>query len=264
MQRNKPLLLNENSLINLRRFIVMLDNSELTPNFFAPGVMSHHVSLERGDFERSFYYNLLLQPPVSILDTAFFIVKEMEEQYNAPVGVTWLEAALEVGALIPIFRDGHSFREVVAKLKSDHFTGLAPNAENIARVLDSHGVKEFRRFPSRSVFHMGRSLGDRLQHLFLQREAPVLSRFPDRTMLEINDFWDRTVSWRHEWIETAISARDYQEHGLRLSDLYLIAAKTLDPGGAVHVTNGQDVLAVARRSLNRSFHFMRMQAADPT
>jgi hypothetical protein len=74
---------------------------------------------------------------------------------------------------------------------------------------------------------MGRSLGNRLQRLFLQREAPVLSWFPDRTMLEISEFWERTASWRHEWIETAISASDYQEHGVRLSDLYLIAAKTL-------------------------------------
>src|SRR5215469_11953229 len=121
----------------------MADEQELSPNFFAPGVMSHHVTLEAGDFERSFYYNLLLQPPVSILDTAFFIVKEMEDQYSTPVGLTWLTAALEVGALVPIFRDGHSLEDVVAKLKADHFVGLSPIAGDIARSLDAQGVKEF-------------------------------------------------------------------------------------------------------------------------
>lgn len=222
----------------------------LSPNFFAPGVMSHHVSLEPGDFERSFYYNLLLQPPVSILDTAFFIVKEMEEQYRAPVGFTWLQAAVKAGAIIPIFREGNSFQEVVSKLKSDNFVGLTPDAQNIASGLDAHGIKEVRRFPSRSVFHMGRSLGEQLQGLFLQREAPVLSRLPDRALYLISEFWDRTASWRRRWIETAVSARDYARDGLRLSELYLIAARTLDPEGGSKITNGQDVLAVARRALD--------------
>jgi hypothetical protein len=94
-------------------------------------VQSHLIALEQGDFERSFYYNLLLQPPLAMIDTAFFIVDHVEHHLarRREFGQSWLEAAVECGALIPVFRRGTNFTENLSALKRDNFTGLSDQSQ---------------------------------------------------------------------------------------------------------------------------------------
>jgi hypothetical protein len=229
---------------------------KLIPTFFAPGVQCHLIALEEGnekkkdDFERCFYYSLLLQPPLAMIDTAFFIVDEIEQQLTLrkKLGSSWLEAAVDCGALLPIFRSGANFSENLQGLRANRFAGLSDRSEDIARLLDS-AIKKPLDFPTMAQYRLGHSLGVRLRQFYLAENPPIIipTALPeyDRIVSRINEFWSRTKEWRERWIEESSQVRP-AEDGIRLSDLYHVAAKTFSSGNPERISSGWDLVRLCK------------------
>ena len=229
---------------------------QLKPIHFAPPIMSQQITMEPGDFDRSFYYNLILQPPLLIVDAAFFTSSGLREnlETKSDLGESWLETALKHGAIQPLFRDGATnFSDDLVRLRKDQFSGLLKESEEIASILDK-SLRYFQSWPDPNEYSFGVKLAKATSSIFLEKMAPVSPDFVDIKLLsDIGKFWDRTKNWRNSWIQRSIEFRENISgpgHGLRLSDLYSIAAEDLFNQHNLKVHNALELYEMGRQSLN--------------
>jgi len=106
--------------------------------FFTAGHGFYQFHIDRKTYQRSLYYNLLLQPHLAAPDHFFlqgrFVVEHLAERKGRD---TWLEIALRNGFLVPFFREGHtSFSRILRTYRSTNLKGFTSSAEDIAERLD--------------------------------------------------------------------------------------------------------------------------------
>jgi hypothetical protein len=117
--------------------------SKMSPDtdrvFFAAGHGLYSFHVDSGVFNRSLYYNLLLQPSLVAPDHFFLQDGHIIDHLNSgDAGNTWIEIALKNGWLIPYLRDGRkSFAEALDVYVKGGLKGCDQESPMVAEHLDS-------------------------------------------------------------------------------------------------------------------------------
>jgi hypothetical protein len=160
---------------------------------FTAGHGFYHFAISRHIFDRSLYYNLLLQPKLAIPDHYFLQGEWMGahlEQY--PARDSWLEVGLRNGFIVPYFRlEGRDLSEILDEMLKGDRRGFSKNA--------SHLAERLSRTPSTprywSSMNNSKVFGDSLSHYLMATQPPMMEMGAGLDPDDFCGFWSRSRGW---------------------------------------------------------------------
>ena len=217
-------------------------SSELT--FFTAGHGYHHFVIDQNTFDRSLYYNLLLQPGLAWSDQFLFqgtYLKAHLDRHPVP-GDSWIEASLALGISKPFYRvDERDIRKVYRHLRDSRIGGLHPEADQIADRL-AHTTICPGFWPHFSVGEAFETLAKR----YFRRELPPRLDLNDPLCPDdLDQFWKRSRqdNWTLRDLDQATeSTAAKRGSGMQLTEVANATARRLLGGRARPVSNTAELL----------------------
>ena len=198
--------------------------------FFTAGSNIFQFDIDFGDFERSLYYNLLLQPEgLAFSDQYFFstyVLRHLNRYQNSD---SWLEGALNEGTIVPFFREQEirSFQQALSHLKHQGLLGLPGHADYIARRLDAIKCPDPHFWPN---WNVGGSLERNLAKYLTANGIPFPTHLSHSDLSDFHGFWNRTEAFRvDDVLQAKANMSDRGEDGVRVSEIIKSTAERLVP-----------------------------------
>jgi hypothetical protein len=192
---------------------------------FAAGHGFYQFAISRSSFDRSLYYNLLLQPSLAIPDHYFLQGRWLGDhlaQYSSRD--SWIEIGLRNGFVTPYFRrEGSSLSELLAFMEGSDRRGFSAEAQRIAERIDRtpFTASHWSSVDNSALF------GAALTSYLNAEQAPMLE-----TGLDPDDFagfWNRSREWIGQ--ELAITSERSStllgSEGILLSQLIQVSGERL-------------------------------------
>lgn len=160
---------------------------------FTAGHGFYHFAISRHTFDRSLYYNLLLQPKLAIPDHYFlhgeWIGAHLEPH---PARDSWLEVGLRNGFVVPYFRqDKRGLGGILDVMLEGDRRGFGKNARDIAERLDRTPVKP-RHWSSKNN---SRAFGEGLSRYLMATEPPIMELGHGLDPEDFCGLWHRSRMW---------------------------------------------------------------------
>jgi hypothetical protein len=192
---------------------------------FAAGHGFYQFAISRSSFDRSLYYNLLLQPSLAIPDHYFLQGRWLGDhlaEYSSRD--SWIEIGLRNGFVTPYFRrEGSSLSELLAFMEGSDRRGFSAEAQRIAERIDRtpFTASHWSSVDNSALF------GAALTSYLNAEQAPMLE-----TGLDPDDFvgfWNRSREWIGQ--ELAITSERSStllgSEGILLSQLIQVSGERL-------------------------------------
>ena len=158
---------------------------------FTAGHGFYQFAVSRDAFDRSLYYNLLLQPSLAIPDHYFlqgnWIGAHLEDY---PGRDSWLETGLRNGFVTPFFRrENSSLSDLLAVMEGSDRRGFSDHASLIAERVDR------TPFQARTWSSSANSLtfGAAASHYLATEQPPMMEMSVDPD--DLAGFWVRSRGW---------------------------------------------------------------------
>ncbi|MBF6171111.1 hypothetical protein [Nocardia blacklockiae] len=221
--------------------------AQLDSALFAAGHGFYQFAIPRAAFDRSLYYNLLLQPTLAIPDH-YFLQGEWLGCHLAdyPSRDSWIEAGLRNGFVLPYFRrESSKLPDLLSFMEQSDRRGFNRRAREIAERID--------RTPFQSSYWSSAansaSFGRTLTHYLTASELPVMEMRVDPD--DFVGFWSRSREWIHE--ELAIvsdrSSDLLDSDGILLSQLIQVSGERLLGPDCGRIVSVDELLSRARREV---------------
>lgn len=199
--------------------------SSSEPTLFTAGHGFYQFAISRNAFDRSLYYNLLLQPSLAIPDH-YFLQGERLGAHLDDYGSrdSWVESGLRNGFVVPYFRREQSnLSDLLTFMEDSDRRGFGHRAREIAERIDRTPFQA-RHWSSAAN---SASFGTALKHYLGAGEPPMmeLSIDPD----DFVGFWARSREWVDYELEVAAerSSTLLGSDGILLSQLIQVSGERL-------------------------------------
>lgn len=160
---------------------------------FTAGHGFYHFAISQDVFDRSLYYNLLLQPKLAIPDHYLLQGQWMGthlSQYSSRD--SWLEIGLRNGFVVPYLRrEGRTLAKILEEMRKADRRGFFDDAMYIAERLGRTPFKP-RHWPSKSN---SRAFGEAVSHYLMATNPPFVEMRRDLDPDDFNGFWARSRGW---------------------------------------------------------------------
>ncbi|UFS58711.1 hypothetical protein [Subtercola endophyticus] len=185
----------------------------------------YNFAVSRNTFDRSLYYNLLLQPALAIPDHYFlqksWVGAHLTEYRSRD---SWIEVGLRGGFIQPYFRrEGSSLTSLLSEMERTDRRGFDDAAEDIADRLDRTSFQPLHWSSGTN----SKTFGSSLQRFLAYDEPPALEFQADPA--DFRGFWSRSREWISEELDSAAerSSGLLQGDGILLSQLIQVAGERL-------------------------------------
>jgi hypothetical protein len=166
---------------------------------------------------------------------------------------SWLEVALERGAIVPFVREEvQNFPDIVKRLIRDKFPNISPQDMDFVNSIGKR-VSKMQVWPTVKEYNFGLELARSSKATFLPDVAPTPEGLPEKVASEVENFWGSIREWRTSWIPEAIRQRRRDsgpDEGLRLTDVVQAADRDLFHGKGKEIKTSSDLLKKAERVLS--------------
>lgn len=191
---------------------------------FTAGHGFYHFAISRDVFDRSLYYNLLLQPQLGVPDHYFLQGEWIGAHLGEyPARDSWLEVGLRNNFVVPFFRlEGRGLPEILAEMLKGDRRGFSDHAKEIADRL-SRTPSVPRHWSSKSNSKM---FGETLSHYATAPDPPMLEMGFGLDPDDFCGFWARS----REWIAEEL-ARGYERSTARLGTNGLLLSQMIQVSG---------------------------------
>lgn len=210
----------------------------------------YQFAISADTFDRSLYYNLLLQPALAIPDHYFLQGSRVAAHLKSyPSRDSWIESALRNGFIVPHFRDSDSsLSELLARMEDSDRRGFGPDAARIAERLDRTSFTA----EAWSSSDNSRSFGEAFSRYLTSKEAPILELQVDPD--DFVGFWERSREWISHELNTARerSGDLLGTDGLLLSQLIQVSGERLLGPECGRITSIDALLDLTRQQLGES------------
>lgn len=180
-------------------------------------------AINRHTFDRSLYYNLLLQPRVAIPDHYLVQGRWMGEHLKSyPARDSWLECGLRNNFITPYFRqESNSLLKVLNDMEKSDRRGFAKDAKSIAERIDLTPYKA--RYWGSATNSEG--FGNALARYMGSATPPILENSVDPD--HFIGFWHRSRQWVDEDLARAreLSSSLLGADGILLSQLIQVSGE---------------------------------------
>lgn len=221
---------------------------------FTAGHGFYHFAISQARFDRSLYYNLLLQPKLAIPDHYFLQGKWMGahiEQY--PARDSWLEIGLRNGFIVPYFRqEGKTLPAILDDMLKVDRRGFDKNARQLAERLS--------RTPSTPRYwssHANSKLfGEGLSHYMKSTEPPMMDMGAGLDPDDFCGFWERSRAWISDELAQGYerSTKLLSTEGMLLSQMIQITGERVLGPECGKIRNITDLLTRTRLSRGSQAH----------
>jgi hypothetical protein len=214
---------------------------------FSAGHGFYQFAFSRDIFDRSLYYNLLLQPTLTIPDHYFLQGKWIGEHLDAYRSRdSWIECGLRNGFVLPYFRkEANNLSMLLAGMESGDRRGFGPDAKAIAERLDRTPFKARHWSSSENSASFAKALV-----YYLTAEHPPITEIridPD----DFLGFWDRSREWIVDELNIALerSTALLGSEGILLSQLIQVSGERLLGADCGRIESVDDLLGRASDQL---------------
>lgn len=192
---------------------------------FTAGHGFYQFAVSRDAFDRSLYYNLLLQPSLAIPDHYFLQGRWLGDHLaNYSSRDSWIEIGLRNGFVLPYFRrEESSLSDLLTFMERSDRRGFSPEARLIAERIDRtpYTASHWSSAENSALF------GATLSHYLSADQAPMLEMEVDPD--DFTGFWSRSRAWigRELTIASERSAALLGSEGILLSQLMQVSGERL-------------------------------------
>lgn len=195
------------------------------PVLFTAGHGFYHFLISNRRFERSLYYNLLLQPTLAIPDHYLLQGEWMGrhiQQY--PARDSWLEIGLRNGFITPYFRlEGKTLPEILDEMIKGDRRGFSKNAHHMAeRIARTPFTPRYWSSGNNSQL-----FGDSLRHYLLAADPPMMETAAGLDPDDFAGFWRRSRDWIEKELDLGYerSAHSLRKPGVLLSQMIQVSGE---------------------------------------
>lgn len=168
--------------------------------------------LTQSRFDASLTAGLLFLDGGLIIPDIYFFISDRLKQHLDSAALSRLEVALEMGMVMPTFRNQGSatFVDALRVIRESGIAGLLPgdHPDRIARRLDAALLRssDFQPvfWPSESPTSVAERYREIVETCLTGDEPPPVESKESRALL--NDVWQRSAQWRIDCLQRAISA----------------------------------------------------------
>lgn len=214
---------------------------------FTAGHGFYQFAISRDAFDRSLYYNLLLQPSLAIPDHYFlqghWLGAHLDDH---PSRDSWIETGLRNGFVVPYFRREHSrLSELLTIMEDADRRGFARHAGVIAERIDRTPFEASQWSSTANSV----SFGVAAHHYLGASEPPMIEMSVDPD--DFAGFWARSRDWvcRELEIATDRSAALLGSHGVLLSQLIQVSGERLLGADCGRISNVDELLSKVAAAL---------------
>lgn len=216
---------------------------------FAAGHGFHQFAISRDAFNRSLYYNLLLQPSLAIPDHYFLQGEWLGAHLDDyPSRDSWVEVGLRNGFVAPYFRrERQHLSDLLTVMQKSDRRGFSRRAGAIAQRIDR---TPFQAQHWSSAANSA-SFGVALTHYLGASEPPVLELGVDPD--DFVRFWTRSREWIGQEIEIATerSSAWLRSDGILLSQLIQVSGERLLGPGCGQIDSVDSLVAMVGAKLGK-------------
>ena len=211
---------------------------------FTAGHGFYQFAISRELFDRSLYYNLLLQPALVIPDH-YFLQGEWLGRHLAdyPARDSWLENGLRSGFVLPYFRrESSTLSDLLTSMEGSDRRGFGSTARKIAERIDRTPFRAGLWSSAANSASFGRALRDHLG----AGEPPVLQMPVEPS--DFVTFWQRSREWLDGELALASerSATVLGSEGVLLSQLIQVSGERLLGPGCGRINDIDELLVRVR------------------
>lgn len=208
---------------------------------FAAGHGFYQFAITRREFDRSLYYNLLMQPSVAIPDHYLLQGDWLGSHLDGHASRdSWVEVGLRNGFIDPYLRrESSSLASILRMMKDADRRGFSHRASDIAERLDRTPFE-----PRHWASHSNSALfGASARHYLRRPEPPMLELNVDPD--DFAGFWRRSREWISSELATAEerSSDLLGSEGLLLSQLIQVSGERLLGKDCSRIHDVGDLLA---------------------
>ena len=215
--------------------------------FFTAGHGLYNFKVSQDSFDRSLYYNLLLQPGLACSDHFLLqgsYVKNHLSLYEE--NESWIEVALKEKILVPHFRnDNAKFGDLYKHMQATGLHGLNPHSGEIAKRLDNANTSK-RYWPSYMVAERYYSI---LEKYLSEESPPHFKTSIDDEDRKFMLFWERIDEWRLPEIQKAAEWTQAKpgSHGIQISELINVTSERLFEDKSLKIESVSDLISYAKK-----------------
>jgi hypothetical protein len=213
---------------------------------FTAGHGFYHFAITKPVFDRSLYYNLLLQPKLAIPDHYLlqgdWIAAHLQ-QY--PGRDSWLEVGLRNEFIVPYFRyEGRSLQATLSEMVTADRRGFNPNANDIAERLS--------RTPSTPRYWASadnsKTFSESVLHYLTADDPPMMELGAGLDPEDFSGFWVRSREWIDEELTLGRerSTARLGTDGMLLSQMMQVSAERVLGPDCGEIANISELLTRVR------------------
>ncbi|TDB93197.1 hypothetical protein [Actinomadura sp. 7K534] len=217
---------------------------------FTAGHGFYQFAIPRNVFDRSLYYNLLLQPTLAIPDH-YFLQGEWLGRHLAdyPSRDSWIENGLRNGFISPFFRrEASKLSDLLSFMEDSDRRGFSRHARKIAERID--------RTPFQAGYWSSAdnsaSFGAALIHYLNASEPPIMEMRIDPD--DFVGFWGRSREWVNQELAIASdrSSAVLNSEGILLSQLIQVSGERLLGRNCDRISSVDELLSRVRTEVGAS------------
>lgn len=215
---------------------------------FSAGHGFYQFAVSDSAFDRSLYYNLLLQPTLAIPDHYFLQGARLANHLDSyPSRDSWIESGLRNGFIAPYFRkESSSLSSLLDFMESSDRRGFNHRATEIAERLDRTPFKASHW----SSTENSESFGKALTRYLTVDDPPVLEHQIDPD--DFVGFWSRSREWIGPELSLALerSSHTLGSDGILLSQLIQVSGERLLGIDCGRITSVDELLMRVRTQVD--------------
>ena len=216
---------------------------------FTAGHGFYQFAVTRPTFDRSLFYNLLLQPSLAIPDHYLLQGSWMGAHLaDYPSRDSWVEVGLRNGFIKPYFRAEGTLLGILRLMEGADRRGFSRDATEIAERLDRTPYStQLWSSPDNSAL-FGRSL----TKFLTEDEPPMLEMSVDPD--DFSGFWGRSREWVEGELASSIerSSATLGTEGLLLSKMIQVSGERLLGSDCGRITSVDNLLSRARSEVSEA------------
>jgi hypothetical protein len=215
---------------------------------FTAGHGFYQFAVPRITFDRSLYYNLLLQPALAIPDHYFLQGSWMGDHLDSHRGRdSWVESGLRDGFVVPYFRrESTKLSDLLSLMENSDRRGFGQQAAAIADRLDRTPFKPTHW----SSASNSAAFGEAFAHYVTADSPPMLEMHLDPD--DFLGFWLRSREWIDEEVERAFerSSALLGSDGILLSQLIQVSGERLLGSDCGRIGSVDELLGRVKTEVN--------------